>query len=242
MYDQSRLLVHEGNPMLPGATKVSGGMNFAVEVPCDTEASLILYRKGEKEPEAEIPFAESNRTGRMCAMMVSGFKPEQYEYNFRIDTKICQDPYARGLAGRETFGRVSEDKDEHRIRCSFPNLREYNWEGDVSPGISYQDMILYKVHVRGYTRQAKVAPKKRGTFAGLKEMIPYWKELGINAVELMPAYEFMERSTVEPGKAMIRQKHHKDKVNYWGYLPGFYLHPKVPTVRRRNHTKNSVTW
>ena len=52
MYDQSRLLVHEGNPMLPGATKVSGGMNFAVEVPCDTEASLILYRKGEKEPEA----------------------------------------------------------------------------------------------------------------------------------------------------------------------------------------------
>ena len=114
MYDQSRLLVHEGNPMLPGATKVSGGMNFAVEVPCDTEASLILYRKGEKEPEAEIPFAESNRTGRMCAMMVSGFKPEQYEYNFRIDTKICQDPYARGLAGRETFGRVSEDKDEHR--------------------------------------------------------------------------------------------------------------------------------
>ena len=90
MYDQSRLLVHEGNPMLPGATKVSGGMNFAVEVPCDTEASLILYRKGEKEPEAEIPFAESNRTGRMCAMMVSGFKPEQYEYNFRIDTKICR--------------------------------------------------------------------------------------------------------------------------------------------------------
>ena len=107
MYDQSRLLVHEGNPMLPGATKVSGGMNFAVEVPCDTEASLILYRKGEKEPEAEIPFAESNRTGRMCAMMVSGFKPEQYEYNFRIDTKICQDPYARGLAGRETFGSMN---------------------------------------------------------------------------------------------------------------------------------------
>ena len=220
MYDQSRLLVHEGNPMLPGATKVSGGMNFAVEVPCNTEASLILYRKGEKEPEAEIPFAESNRTGRMCAMMVSGFKSEQYEYNFRIDTKICQDPYARGLAGREAFGRVSEDKDEHRIRCSFPNLREYNWEGDVSPGISYQDMILYKVHVRGYTRQAKVAPKKRGTFAGLKEMIPYWKELGINAVELMPAYEFMERSTVEPGQGDDPPETSQGQSQLLGLPPG----------------------
>ena len=73
-------------------------------------------------------------------------------------------------------------------------------------------------------------------------MIPYWKEFGINAVELMPAYEFMERSTVEPGKAMIRQKHHKDKVNYWADLRDFILHPRVPTVRRRNHTRNSVTW
>lgn len=83
MYDQSGLLIHEGNPMLPGATKVSGGINFAVEVPADEEASLILYHKGEAEPVEEIPFTEANRTGRMCAMMVSGFKPEQYEYNFR---------------------------------------------------------------------------------------------------------------------------------------------------------------
>ena len=74
---------------LPGATKVSGGINFAVEVPADEEASLILYHKGEAEPAEEIPFTEANRTGRMCAMMVSGFKPEQYEYNFRIDTKVC---------------------------------------------------------------------------------------------------------------------------------------------------------
>ena len=73
MYDQSRLLVHEGNPMLPGATKVSGGMNFAVEVPCNTEASLILYRKGEKEPEAEIPFAESNRSGSGLFPLSSAF-------------------------------------------------------------------------------------------------------------------------------------------------------------------------
>ncbi len=67
--------------MLPGATKVSGGINFAVEVPADEEASLILYHKGENR-QKEIPFTEANRTGKMCAMMVSGFKPEQYEYNF----------------------------------------------------------------------------------------------------------------------------------------------------------------
>ena len=58
MYDQSGLLVHEGNPMLPGATKVSGGINFAVEVPADEEASLILYHKGEAEPAEDAITAQ----------------------------------------------------------------------------------------------------------------------------------------------------------------------------------------
>ena len=110
MYDQSGLLVHEGNPMLPGATKVSGGINFAVEVPADEEASLILYHKGEAEPAEEIPFTEANRTGRMCAMMVSGFKPEQYEYNFRIDTKVCQDPYADRKSTRLNSSHIEESR------------------------------------------------------------------------------------------------------------------------------------
>lgn len=237
MYDQSGLLIHEGNPMLPGATKVSGGINFAVEVPADEEASLILYHKGEAEPVEEIPFTEANRTGRMCAMMVSGFKPEQYEYNFRIDTKVCQDPYAYGLTGREAFGKITDKEDEHKIRCSFLNTKGYNWMGDAAPKIPYQDMLLYKIHVRGYTRQAKISPKKRGTFAGLTEMIPYWKELGINAIELMPCYEFMEKSVAESGKVMIQQKHQKGRINYWGYQPGFYFAPKSAYCATRKPQK-----
>ena len=120
MYDQSGLLIHEGNPMLPGATKVSGGINFAVEVPADEEASLILYHKGEAEPAEEIPFTEANRTGRMCAMMVSGFKPEQYEYNFRIDTKVCQDPYAYGPV---SYTHLDVYK-RQGLRSFFPQIPE----------------------------------------------------------------------------------------------------------------------
>ena len=80
--------------VVPGVNKKKNGINFAVEVPCDTEASLVLYRKGAAEPEAELPFTEEYRTGRMCAMLVSGLRPERYEYNFRIDGKIVQDPFA----------------------------------------------------------------------------------------------------------------------------------------------------
>ena len=92
--------------------------------------------------------------------------------------------------------------------------------GDAAPKIPYQDMLLYKIHVRGYTRQAKISPKKRGTFAGLTEMIPYWKELGINAIELMPCYEFMEKSLAESGKVMIRQKHQKRPDQLLGISAG----------------------
>ena len=89
-----------------------------MEVPGDAEASLVLYRKGAAEPETELPFTEEYGTGRMCAMLVTGLRPERYEYNFRIDGKIVQDPFACVIRGREKFG-APLSKDEHEVRCAF---------------------------------------------------------------------------------------------------------------------------
>lgn len=225
MEKKNRICAYKGDPVVPGVNKKKNGINFAVEVPGDTEASLVLYRKGAAEPETELPFTEEYRTGRMCAMLVTGLRPERYEYNFRIDGKIVQDPFACVIRGREKFG-APLSKDEHEVRCAFLSEKEYDWEGDTAPEIPYSEMILYKIHVRGYTRQAKLALRKRGTFAGLTEMIPYWKELGINAVELMPAYEFQECVQADYAVNLAVRKKSDDRINYWGYTRGFYFAPK----------------
>lgn len=226
MEKENRLYVRDGNPVILGANKNSEGLNFAAEIPWGAEASLILYHKGSAHPQKEIPFSEEHRTGKVCTLLVSGLDTEKFEYNFRIDGKIVQDPYAHGIRGREHFGTAYPKEEEHKVRCTFLPETEYDWEGDHPLDLPYHETILYKLHVRGYTKQQKLPQKLKGTFAGLKEMIPYWKELGINAIELMPAYEFEEIYPNTRGEGLITEKRSRDRVNYWGYLGGWYFAPK----------------
>lgn len=219
-------LAKMGYPFMLGANKMSEGYNFAVQVPEGTEASLVLYKKKTETPEMEIPFLDEYRTGKICSMMLPKFPAERYEYNFKMDGKIVQDPYAYGIAGKGAFGEPLEMKNEHKIRCNFLAETSFDWEDEKPLQIPYNEMILYKIHVRGYTKQAKMSARLRGTFKGLQEMIPYWKELGINAVELMPAYEFMEVAAPEKREGLVQQKKANEKINYWGYVPGFYFAPK----------------
>lgn len=226
MESQKKIRIGQGYPLLLGANKVAEGYNFAVEVPEGTEAAVVLYRKGLEEPYLEIPFPQESRAGKVCCVLLKGLKGSRYEYNFRIDGRIVQDPCAYSIRGKGPFGTVPEPEKEHQIRCGFLPERPFDWEGDKHPGIPYEEMVLYKVHVRGYTKQYRLSPKKKGTFSGLKEMIPYWKDLGINAVELMPAYEFPEVLAAEVYGGMISEKRQEGRVNFWGYVPGYYFAPK----------------
>lgn len=225
MASGKKMMAEPGYPLVLGANRLWNGVNFAVEVSHGVEASLILYKKKSRKPFMEIPFTEEYRSGNVYAVLIPDFQEEEYEYNFRIDDKVCQDPCAYAIKGRERFGAPFEE-DEHRVRCGFLSTAPYDWQGDKAPEISYSDLILYKVHVRGYTKANKDISKNKGTFAALKEMIPYWKELGINAVELMPAYEFKEVSPAEKNSGMVSVKGKEGLVNYWGYGDGFYFSPK----------------
>lgn len=225
MASQKITRVEPGYPLILGANKLINGYNFTVEVPEEAEASLLLYRKKAKTPTEKIPFTKEFRTGRICSFSLPEFKPEEYEYNFCIDGKVYPDPCAYSIRGREKFGEAM-DADLHKIRCGFLPEEEYDWEGDSFPEISYKDMVLYKLHVRGYTKLYKEVGNRKGTFSGLIDMIPYWKKLGINAVELMPAYEFMEVPVIEPDSGFISERRQEGKVNYWGYIPGYYFAPK----------------
>ena len=201
------------------------GYNFAVEADEDAKVFLLLYRKNGKEPFYELLLDEKYRTGRIFSVFMKKLNVNSLEYNFRINGEICLDPCASRISGREHFG-APWDTDPHKVRCGFWSGEGYDWEDEKSPETDFGDMILYKVHVRGYTKQSKLPAKLRGTFEGLIQMIPYWQELGINTVELMPAYEFMEISRQKEPEGLVSTKGKKDEVNYWGYGNGLYFAPK----------------
>lgn len=225
MADQKVIKTEQGYPLLPGTNRIGNGINFALEVPEGAQASLLLYRKRGKQPYAEIPFTEKNRVGNVYTMFLPDFKETDYEYNFMINGKIELDPCAYSIRGREHFG-ASFSEDIHKVRCGFLSREPYDWEDETAPQIPYSDLLLYKVHVRGYTKTCRELQGNKGTFRGLTEMIPYWKELGVNAIELMPAYEFQEVAPAADGGGMVSEARTEGKVNYWGYGPGYYYAPK----------------
>lgn len=199
-------------------------MNICVEVREAKTCSLLLYHPGEQEPCHRLEFEEKDRTGSLYYAAIEGFPIEAYEYTILAGEEETVDPYAFRVCGREEFagpvkyvrGRYAEDA--------------YDWEGDVPPGIPYEDGILYTGHVRGLTMDSSAKVKHKGTFAGIRERIPYLKELGINMLELMPAYEFDERIPREVSSmayfmnSEALEDHYK--LNYWGYGAGSYFAPK----------------
>ena len=219
------VVVTYGYPLLLGVTQMADGYNFAVEAEEDSEVYLLLYRKRGREPFYELLLDEKYRTGRIFSVFMKKLNVTNLEYNFKINGEIYLDPCASRISGREHFGAAWEE-DPHKVRCGFWSGNGYDWGDEKAPETDFEDMILYKVHVRGYTRQAKLPTGLRGTFSGLVQMIPYWQELGINTVELMPAYEFMEVVPPKEPDGLVSQKGKKDEVNYWGYGNGLYFAPK----------------
>ena len=188
--------IKEGILQGPGVRKLGEDTCFTVAVPDKKTCSLLLYRKGRKEPEAAISMEGSGQYGDLRSVLVKDLPADRYEYNYEIDGQVVTDPYACRIAGRESFGKpVKEEVLRGRI-C--PGV--FDWEGDRPLRLPYEEIVAYAAHVRGFTKHGTSRVKAKGTFAGLKEKIPYLKELGINQLELMPIYEFSE---LEIGRAHV---------------------------------------
>lgn len=203
--------VVQGAPLPLGVSRQKEALNFAVEVKEGKQCTLLLYKCGENVPMEKIPMKEEAGTGTVRCVMLSDLPAQVCEYNYEIDGKIVTDPYAKGIAGRERWNdRV--DFTPHQVRGKLPQKEEYPWEDDCPLRIPEEDVIAYSLHVRGFTRHSSSKVKKKGTFRGVMEKLPYLKELGINQIQCMPVYEFEERGR---------------KVNYWGYGEGFFFAPKA---------------
>lgn len=218
-----------------GAMIVRGGINFSVFSTHATAAALVIFERGAEKPLVTIPFPDEYRIGNVWAMIVFGLNYEHIEYGFRMNgeydpqaghlfdrKKILLDPFAQVIGGRDQWGQ-GEHHDAlypHRAR---PTTDDFDWEDDTPLEIPIEDLVIYEMHVRGFTRHPSANVKHNGTYAAIREKIPYLKSLGINCVELMPIFEFDEleysdRINPETGEPLM---------NYWGYSSIGFFAPKA---------------
>lgn len=227
-----------GKP-LPLGVRVEGNTTFfSTVIEEDKECYLNLYYKGEMKKYASILLDPKYKTGNIYSVAIEGLPLEKLEYRYEVKGREFVDPFAQCIVGRSIWGKCLDIEEKHFVRGSleFPS---FDWEGDEAPGISYQDMILYRLHPRGFTKHSSSKVKHKGTFLGIIEKLPYLKELGINAIECMPVYDFNEiietHSTpygYQGYQEFLRREHAKVepeyKINYWGYSrEAFYFAPKA---------------
>ncbi|MEX1110688.1 MAG: glycogen debranching protein GlgX [Chthoniobacterales bacterium] len=228
-----------GHPLPFGASIVPGGINFSVFSRHATGCTLVLFEKGAQRPFAEIPFPPEFRMGDVFAMTVFDLDPHNIEYGYRMDgpfnphaghrfdaRHILLDPFARAVGGREIFRVKQEARGIFPHRGRIPE-NNFDWEHDRPLDLPVPELVIYELHVRGFTRHASAGVAHPGTFDGLREKIPYLRDLGINCVELMPVFEFDEHENfrTHPGTG-------EPLANYWGYSTLAFRAPKAGFAAR----------
>ena len=223
-----------------GACVASNGVSFTINSHGATRCTLLLFKPQASKPYARIPFPDSYRIGDTYSMLVFDIKPDEFEYAFSFDgpyepakgllfneENVLLDPYSRAVTGQRKWGEKPEGgKDfEYRARVVKSN---FDWGNIKQLEQPFEDLVIYETHVRGYTKDKSSGVSAPGTFAGLKDKVPYLKDLGINAVELMPIFEFdeMESARVVDGVQLY---------NYWGYNTVSFFAPNTSYAFNEEH-------
>lgn len=222
-HKDSQFKIREGTPLPLGVRLVGKRVYFSISLPNVNECRLNIYHKDSKLLCESILLGESKKAGSIFFLAMDHLDYHQYEYMYEVDAKEFIDPYARLISTRGDLGKkLSANK---LLRGGF-YFNTYPWEEDRPLKINYEDLIIYRIHVRGFTKDISSKVKNKGTFKGIIEKIPYLLELGITAIELLPSYEFDE-IIKEPGLVMMQDITGSPKINYWGYTnTGNYFAPK----------------
>lgn len=228
-----------GNAMLFGVTKLSEGVQFAVYLPNCKKCCLKLYRCGRKTPASVVELTDKYKIGSVYLVTVckaddcedsrriEEILSQDYEYTYEADGVEFVDPYADYVTGREVWCR--RDRGARGERGGIC-IHDFSWGEDAPLRIPYSDLILYQLHVRGYTKDGSSKVQHKGTFRGLIEKLPYLKDLGINGVLLLPVYEFSEikEQEITPFSATrTRARNRQEEVPEEAFLPDEDIHSGV---------------
>ena len=235
--------VRPGMYEVNGATAIPCGVNFTVYSYGATSCELLLFKRMEAEPYAVLKFPENYKIGKVYSMIVFGLNVHDFEYAYRMDgpydpkegllfnkNNTLLDIYAKAVAGQRLWGIPQMEGDVYRARVVKD---DFDWKDSGQPLIPMEDLIIYEMHVRGFTKHDSSGVAHPGTFAGLREKIPYLKELGINAVELMPIFEFDEMRD-------YRVVDNKPVMNYWGYNTVCFFAPNTSYTAKVEYNKEGT--
>ena len=223
-----------------GACVASNGVSFTINSHGATRCTLLLFKPQAPKPYARIPFPDSYRIGDTYSMLVYDIKPDEFEYAFSFDgpyepakgllfneENVLLDPYSRAVTGQRKWGEKPEGGKDFEYRARVVKS-SFDWGNIKQLEQPFEDLVIYETHVRGCTKDKSSGVSAPGTFAGLKDKIPYLKDLGINAVELMPIFEFdeMESARVVDGVQLY---------NYWGYNTVSFFAPNTSYAFNEEH-------
>ncbi|XP_015955251.1 isoamylase 1, chloroplastic [Arachis duranensis] len=237
----SRFQVSRGYPAPLGATPQDGGVNFAIYSLNAVSATLCLISLSDLQHNQVtdcIPLDPLiNKTGGVWHVFLKGdFKDMLYGYKFDgkfspqeghyfDSSRVVLDPYAKAVISRGEFGALGPDGNcwpqmAGMVPSSDDN--EFDWEGDLPLKYPQKDLVIYEMHVRGFTKHESSKTKFPGTYLGVVEKLDHLKELGVNCVELMPCHEFNELEYFSYNSVLGDYK-----VNFWGYSTINFFSPMI---------------
>jgi isoamylase len=203
--------ISKGEPRPLGVTKFPTGYNFAVH--STKPPTLVIAPKDNPYDLYEIPLdPRVNKTGSIWHILLETSSP--FYYGYKVENDLLIDPYARLLDTSYRWGDNEWAKRNERLLAFCTKELPFSWDDDRSPNIDRSELIIYEMHLRGFTKHPSSKVKAPGTFSGLIEKIPYLKELGINAIELLPLLEFDEADCTYTNPETKERLY-----NYWGYSP-----------------------
>lgn len=227
--------MREGNYACYGVQVQNDSIIFTFEAEKEDKCKIIFYGKNQEITDTvEVP-AKYCR-GAIRSVRITGKSIRHLRYNYEINGEIVTDPYANRIIGRERWADKRREECRYRI-CGGYTPSEFDWQEDTAPEVPRSRMLMYKLHVRGFSMDAGVRGRTKGTFAEVRERIPYLKRMGVTSVEFMPVYEFEEFVIPQQPKLpeylnwepeegdMIKPKEEPvvDRINLWGYVQGNYF-------------------
>ncbi|WP_027421737.1 alpha-amylase family glycosyl hydrolase [Lachnobacterium bovis] len=241
------LTVKEGNYAIMGVIQEENKVYITFEGEKEEQCKVVLLNHQTKEKEIiEVP--DEYVLGSLRSIEIDNININEYDYYFEINGQKRIDPYSRKIVGREKWNNLSRKNNSYEIYSST-DKHDFNWKNDKQPEIPKDKMIMYKLHVRGFSMDTK--KEDAGTFSAIKDKIPFLKSLGITTIELMPIYEFEEMKikgtnlaklpdyvkwTNKSDDVIVAPKKEKKTVgvNYWGYVPGNYFAVKTSYAYKKD--------